>query len=284
MAHGTWYLLSVVGSVLVLGTQLRSTETITEVPFELYQRHLVVTKGSIGRLNNLNLLIDTGTIPSAVDSRIARKLRLQTASTMLVAFGRRVPIQSALVGDGFRIGSLQSGPVSAVVGDLSYLEAIRIDAVVGLDVLARTSFGIDYRTRVLRFAPDGQEDFVAPLDLVWPFVTVRMTIAGQPVRLLVDTGNSNLILFKTRMPAALSDAPWRGDKTVQSASGPARLRRLDLRQVGLGTSVWERLPAWALDRVPHGYPPDIDGMLGVMALGCQRVRFDFERSEFGWSR
>jgi hypothetical protein len=44
------------------------------------------------------------------------------------------------------------------------------------------------------------------------------------------------------------------------------------------------LTAWALDRVPNGYPPSVDGVLGVMALGCQRVRFDFERNEFGWSR
>jgi predicted aspartyl protease len=277
-------LLAVVASVLVSGAPMRSTETITEVPFELYQRHLVVTKGSIGPLSNLNLLIDTGTIPSAVDSRIARKLRLQTESALLDAFGHQVPSQSAPVLDGFRIGSLQSGPVSASVGDLSYLEGVRIDAIVGLDVLAGSSFSIDYRARILRFAPGGREDAVAPLEIVWPFVTVRMTIAGEQVRFLVDTGSSNLVLFKTRMPAALSGAPWSGEKTVQSASGVARLRRLNLRNVGLGTDVWETLPAWALDRVPHAYPQGIDGMLGVMALGVERVRFDFERNEFGWSR
>jgi hypothetical protein len=48
--------------------------------------------------------------------------------------------------------------------------------------------------------------------------------------------------------------------------------------------VWDKLPAWTLDRVPHGYPPSIDGVLGVLSLGCRRVRFDFEKGEFGWSR
>jgi hypothetical protein len=86
------------------------------------------------------------------------------------------------------------------------------------------------------------------------------------------------------MPAGLSDAPWRGDKTVQYASGAARLQRLELRQAGLGAHVWDKLPAWVLDRVPNGYPPSIDGIVGVLALGCQRVRFDFEKGEFGWSR
>ena len=287
MALGRTCLSAVVVSLLISGVPLRSAEPLAEIPFDLYQRHLIVAKGSIGSLNGLNLLIDTGTIPSMVDGRIARKLRLQAEASTLVAFGQEVQIQSAVL-DGFRIGSVQSGPAPAGVADLSYIETllkgVRVDAIVGLDVLARTSFSIDYQARTLSFAPTGGEDTVAPLELTSPFLTVRLTIAGQPVRLLVDTGSSDLVLFKTRMPAGLSDAPWRGDKTVQYASGPARLRRLVLRQVGLGAQVWDTLPAWALDRMPDGYPPSIDGVLGVRALGCQRVRFDFERNELGWSQ
>jgi aspartyl protease len=151
-------------------------------------------------------------------------------------------------------------------------------------VLVRASFSIDYQARVLTFAPEGREDFVAPLEVEWPFLTVRMTIAGHQVRLLVDTGSPDLVLFKTRTTAALIDVPWKGDKTVSYASGVARLRRLDLRQVGLGTDDWDKLLAWTPDRVPIGYPPAIDGVLGVLALGCRHVRFDFERHEFGWSQ
>jgi hypothetical protein len=275
--------LAVVASLLVSGAALWSAGTTAEVPFELYQHHLVVTRGSIGPLNGLNLLIDTGTIPSMIDARIARKLHLQPESSTLVAFGRQVPIQSAVV-HGFRIGSLHSGPVSAGVGDLSYLKGVRIDAIVGLEILARTSFSIDYRSRMLKFAPEGREDAVAPLEIVWPFVTVSMTIAGEQVRLLVDTGSSDLVLFKRRMSAGLHGAPWRDAKTVEYASGAARLRRLELRRLSLGTHTWDKLSAWALDRVLDGYPPGIDGVLGVLAVGCQRVRFDFARRELGCSR
>lgn len=276
-------LLAVVATVLLSWTPLLSLETVAEVPFELYQQHLIVTKGSIGPLNGLSLLIDTGTIPSMVDGRIARKLHVQAEPSMLVAFGQTVAIRSTIL-NGLRIGARQPGAVPAGVSDLSYLEGVRIDAIVGLDVLARTSFSIDYRKHVLRFSPGGREESVAPLELAWPFLTVQMTIAGQQVRLLVDTGSSDLVLFKSRMPAALSGAPWKGDKTLQYASGAARLQRLDLRQVRLGTRVWDKLTAWALDRVLDGYPPSIDGVLGVRALDCQRVQFDFERNEVGWSR
>jgi Aspartyl protease len=283
MAHGRTFLSVVVASLLVSATSLRSTGLTVDVPFELYQHHLIVTKGSIGRLNGLTLLIDTGTIPSIVDARIARKLQLQAEPSTLISFGQQVPSHSAVL-DGFSIGPLESGRVPAGVSDLSYFGRVRIDAIVGLDVLARGSFSIDYRDHVLRFAPAGREDAVAPLQLAWPFLTVGMTVAGQDVRLLVDTGSSDLVLFKSRLPAALADMPWKGDKTVQYVSGAARLRRLELRQVGLGTHVWDKLTAWALDREPHGYPPSIDGVLGVLALGCRRVKFDFEKSEFGWTR
>src|SRR4029453_6418341 len=123
---------------LLSGMPLVSRETVVEVPFDLYQHHLVVTKGSIGPLNDLSLLVDTGTIPSVVYVRIARKLQLQTEPSMLVAFGQSVATQTTVL-NGFRIGALQIGPVPAGVSDLSYLEGVRVDAIVGLDVLVRTS-------------------------------------------------------------------------------------------------------------------------------------------------
>jgi hypothetical protein len=268
--------------VLTSGLPL-SSDTTEGVPFQLKQRHLVVTKGSIGRLNGLNLLIDTGTIPSVVARRVARQLRLQTRPSTLVAFGQLVPIKGALL-EGFRIGPLWSGAVPACVGDLSYLEGVHIDAIVGLDVLVRTSFAIDYRSRVLTFAPVVRADATAPLEVTWPFITVRLTAAAHQVRLLIDTGSPDLVLFKTRLATILPNhQQWRGDKTVRYASGPARLRRIVLRDVTLGANAWSTLPAWALDRPPAGYPPGIDGVLGVTALGCRTVHFDFERSKLGCS-
>ena len=281
--HRTTGLSAVAATVLLSWTPLLSLETVAEVPFKIYQHHLIVTKGSIGPLDNLSLLIDTGTTPTMVEGRIARKLHLKAEPSMLVAFGKRATSHDTTL-NGLRIGARELGPLAAGVIDLSYLEHVRIDAIVGLDVLARTSFSIDYRKRVLKFSPVDREESVAPLERTWRFLTVRMTIAGEQVRLLVDTGSSDLVLFKSRMPAALSSAPWRGEKTVQYVSGAARLQRLDLRQVRLGTRVWDKLTAWALDRVLDGYPPGIDGVLGVLALDCQRVQFDFERNELGWSR
>jgi predicted aspartyl protease len=254
-----------------------------DVPFDLVQRHLIVVKGSAAELHELNLLIDTGTIPSVLDRRIARKLRLTVEPSQVVAFGQTLRIDRATLPD-LHIGSYAVGTVPAAVGDLSYLDGTRIDVILGLDVLARTSFSIDYSARQLSFAPSARESAVAPLRIVWPFVTVRLSVAGHPTQLLVDTGSPDLVLFKSRMAQALLPMPWKGEKVVQHASGSARLLRFDLNHVIVGDEHWDKLPGFVLDASTNGYPPDVDGVLGVLALGGTRVHFDFQRGELGWSR
>jgi hypothetical protein len=71
MAHVTTCSVVMAASVLVCGSRSWLTATSADVAFQLHQHHLVVAKGSIGALNGLNLLIDTGTIPSVVDARVA---------------------------------------------------------------------------------------------------------------------------------------------------------------------------------------------------------------------
>jgi predicted aspartyl protease len=254
-----------------------------DVPFDLVEEHLIVAKGSIAELRGLNLLIDTGTIPSVIDKRVAARLRLKGEPSVMTAFGQTIKYESAAL-SGLRIGPFEPGDVPAGIGDLSYLRSSRIDAIIGLDVLARESFRIDYAARTLSFGPAEREAAEAPLKIVWPFLTVRLSIAGHPMQLLVDTGSRDLVLFKARMPVALLPLPWKGEKIVQHASGAAHLLRYELHQATLGDDHWDTLNGFVLDASTAGYPEGIDGVLGVRALGGNRVRFDFERGQLGWSK
>ena len=78
--------------------------------------------------------------------------------------------------------------------------------------------------------------------------------------------------------------PWKGEKLIQHASGVARLARYELPHVTLGRQHRDSLPGFVLDTETVAYPPRIDGVLGVRALGGTRVGFDFERGELGWSK
>jgi hypothetical protein len=232
--------IAVVASLCSL-VSLHGNRPAGHMPFELLEQHLIVVKGSVAGVRHLNLLIDTGTIPSVLDARIARRLRLQPEPSQVVAFGQTVRSRSASL-TGLRIGAFEPGPIPVAIGDLSYLHQGRIDAIVGLDVLARTSFLIDYKAHVLTFGPSAAESATVPLEVVWPFLSVRLAIAGHPVRLLVDTGSRDLVLFKSRMPAHLLPIPWKGEKLIQHASGVAHLLRYQIPHVTLGQQQLDSLP------------------------------------------
>jgi hypothetical protein len=277
-----WAVVAAVLATLV--RPVESRQSIADLPFDLYQGHLIVIKGALGGLTGLRILVDTGTIPSVVDRRVARRLRVQPVHpTADVAFARASTGQLARF-DAFAAGPLQVPELWAGIGDLSYLEPARVDVIAGLDVLVRASVTIDYRARVLSFRPPRATEWSAPLEIVRPFIMARLSVAGSPLHLLVDTGSAELVVFKARLPKELFPLPWHGDKVMNYASGPARLLRVLLPAARLGNQTWDTLPAFALDRSTEGYPPGIDGVLGIGALGATQVQFDFERGELGWNR
>ena len=49
----------------------RSTAKV-EVPFQLFNDNLVIVKATIGTVKNVNMILDTGTNPSAISQELAR--------------------------------------------------------------------------------------------------------------------------------------------------------------------------------------------------------------------
>ena len=78
---GLMAMISLQGSKCLGATSEDSTEnierpfpTVTELPFQLYNDNLIVVKGSIGPISGVNLILDTGTTPSAISKGIATRL------------------------------------------------------------------------------------------------------------------------------------------------------------------------------------------------------------------
>ena len=120
-----------------------------KIPIRLYWGYLVIVEGSIGNVQKLNFLVDTGAYPSVIDQKIVHDLglaeqpaRVNLSNTSVQA--RIVVLPSLLLGP-VRVESL---PV--LTQDLSFFQKAigqKVDAIVGMDILRKSSFSINYHCR-----------------------------------------------------------------------------------------------------------------------------------------
>src|SRR5215469_1177095 len=108
----------------------------TEVCFELYRGYTIVAKGSMGRLQKLNFIIDTGAVPSVVDARVARRLGLKGTFDTVSVFSKDVRTEEVVV-PTIELGPVHAESVRFLAQDLRFIEnglGLRIDAIIGFDV------------------------------------------------------------------------------------------------------------------------------------------------------
>jgi hypothetical protein len=63
-------------SISVLAETKPVSDHVIELPIQLYRDYLVVVEGSIGNMEKLTFIIDTGAYPSMIDQRIVTALGL----------------------------------------------------------------------------------------------------------------------------------------------------------------------------------------------------------------
>lgn len=255
-----------------------------EIPFKLLRDSYVFVEGAVGSLEKVNLLIDTGAAMTTVDWALARKLKLE--ATDCRALG--------LLGDDrdvteVELPRLRFGPVAvdrvrALVIDLSGLSlGKRIDVIVGLDVLRKTDLTIDYRSRKLIFGTGAPLSSRAALATLAPFLTVAVEFDGHPVRLMLDSGSRETVLFESRVGEAITGLPMLDKASVPHAGGRSFARRVQVPRVLLLDTEWKRLAVLVLDRRgPEGL--ELDGLLSLRSLGAERVHFDFQEGTVSWDR
>ncbi|MGA7340153.1 MAG: retropepsin-like aspartic protease [Terracidiphilus sp.] len=254
------------------------------VRFELYQDYLIVAHGSAGPLKGLNFFVDTGTSLPILDSRIARKLHLQNqASASIVILGGRAPGEEAML-PSLGFGPVELSNLQVVTADLSFFRKIlpvRIDAIVGLDVLGEKAFVIDYSARVIRFGALPALPVSIPLRLDRGLASFDAEIDHAPVHLVFDTGTASLVLFVT---AAQSGSSAKVDAIQEPDNiGDFARKAVRLGTVRLGDEEFHQRPA-ILVRNPKQSQLDFDGLMSPAALGISRVSVDLKGGVLAFSR
>ena len=252
-----------------------------DLPFQLFRGYVIIAEGSLGGLTGRHLLIDTGSSPTVLDAAVARQLGLAGRRADLLLLNNDARVRASLLST-LVLGPIRAQALPVLVADLSLIQkdlGTRIDAIIGLDVL-RTSFVIDYHARRISFGPSPRLVNSIPFETGSPFVTVTMRVDGDPVRLLVDTGASGLLLFYGEHYRS-KPLPLMRVQSSTNISGTFNLEQVELSDVRLGGLHRQKQTAYVV-RTPERASGDFDGLMGIPALGIKQVAFDFERGMLSW--
>ena len=276
-------------SMLAALTALSFSSTIAlalegrdDVPFKLYRGYVIVVRGSIGGLKNLNLVVDTGAIPGVLDTRIARRLHLQGRPERVDLPSKTLATERVTV-PNVELGPTHVDELSMIVQDLSFAEealGTRVDGMIGFDVLGQFPFTIDYESRKLVFGPVDPSFVTAPYSPDLPYVIVLLHVQQETLGILVDTGASNLVLFQLGVRNCRSAINTVGRETWVSMGGNMPVMKAQLIDAYLGGMPWGQRVAYIPENSTN-QPVGLAGLLGTATLG-KRVGFDPIRKVVAW--
>jgi hypothetical protein len=121
-----------------------------------------------------------------------------------------------------QIGQFHADSITGVIEDLTFLErrlGISLGGIAGLDVLRSGSFVIDYHRQKIIFGPITAGEKAIHFETQVPYLSVKAKIAGQEVRLLVDSGTGGLLVYRNRLRTALEQLHIDPKTSISTAAG-----------------------------------------------------------------
>ena len=218
---------------------------VTSINFETRRGHLIVADAQVEG-TTLRSLIDTGANRSVIDTRMAKRLDLHpVASNDVTAYGKTSKVERVII-RSLRVGPIHTAAL-AIVTDLSDWG---VDAIIGMDVLRRSDFGIDFTAKQILFGKAKTLSDSIPFDFEHSLVIVSLEVRGHKVRLSVDTGASRITLHQTdnlkqivRSPATRFGLDLKPDRHIEAHGG-------SLARCAVGIDGLERSASQRNDRTP----------------------------------
>jgi hypothetical protein len=244
------------------------------VPVHILGGFLVLAEGQIGKaLPHQNFILDTGTSPSILNLRVARQLGLALSSAKVTAIGRDSEVASATVPQ-LKLGALQTRSAVFLVADLTDVERnwnVSIAGILGLDVLGKISFRLDYERQLLEFGDVGAKGIPIGLSTRLNLPIAEVRINGRILHLLVDTGSDHLVFFSGRNTAA-------SDASGARVPGNSVTGTVPVRQAPALEFEWN---GWRFQQkvlvVAGREEPLFDGLMSVRSMGFRSIAMDANR-------
>jgi len=267
--------------VLLLALVSEAQERV-EVSFQLIGGWAIVLDGNLGGLHHQKMLIDTGAVPSAISIRVAKRLGLLGSVQELSLMNRSIEVERVRV-PGVQLGAVAVEALDMVAMDLGRIEQAldtRIDAVIGLDLLARRNFSLDYSRKKLVFETDTDAAsaivFQMKNEAGGTYILIPLESGGETLQMLLDTGTKDLMLFQRRLGGSLKQLHIRSRDFNLNAGGKDTLAEVEMQSVNVGPISRHKQKAYVWT-TPERNLRNFDGLLGPTALGATAVAFDFDR-------
>jgi hypothetical protein len=253
-----------------------------KVPVRLYGGYLIIAEGAIGNIRKLNFLVDTGACPSVVDQKVARDLKLSEQPERVNLWNKSVQAQQVVI-PSLSLGPVRVESIPVLSQDLSFLQkalGFKVHAIVGMDVLRKSSFTINYKTKEMLFGAPERLTHSVTFETDTPVITVRMGLGERRLRMVVDSGGPDLTLFRSRL-SETTGFKMLGTEKVVDAGGTFQRTRVRIPDMYIGKQTLGSQTAFVVDdRKDEG--DDFDGVLGIRGLQFWKVAFDFENRRLSW--
>jgi hypothetical protein len=266
-------------------SQSRGELTNNEMAIDIYGGYLVVAPASVNGLTNLRFLLDTGAMNSVVDRTLAEKLGLHGVAASAISFDKDLACEWAKVQE-ITFGPERISNKHVLIEDLRYLRSggAQVDGVIGLDILRRQSFVLDYARRRVTFGKPASPGMRSvPIRVDGRSISVEVYVDRRPVRMIADTGVRNAVFYRNALRDSFTVYRVERRSRGLSVGGVVEDEVAIVTALAIGGHPLDRkvlvVSAPETERLTG-----VSGYLGLASLNAKEVAFDFDTNQLLWSK
>lgn len=223
---------------LILWAGTKCSPADSALPFKLYGGYLIVIKCSLAGAPDLTAILDSGVSETVLDSALVKRLSLSEGKTddNALFLNTQYRVKQVVI-PSIRLGPIEVVNLHGIAADLSILTraaGIRPNLIIGMDVLHRQNFVIDYQSLRVTFGAAIPMRWNAKLAGDARLVTIDSLVMGKKLRLQVDSGSSRLLIYGRRFGPVTGGRLADSDTTVASVAGSTKAIGVDSAEVQVG--------------------------------------------------
>jgi predicted aspartyl protease len=261
---------------MVMAMALAAGTAPASVSFVLDGTGGVIVPVTVGGLQDLRFLLDTGSTRSVVSEPVAQRLSLRAVARteMVTTAGVSMAVVAALPPTCLATQCIDDA-LAIVTNNALDFGSGQLGGILGGDILNRGDFTIDYTRRRFEWGGGTDErrhDDRLPMSVEdgRPIVTLPQA-GGRSLRLVADSGADAFVLFDSQLVRSLSRIVDLNHFTLRTLGGNRRAQPVTLPSLRVGAATWRDEIATVVPR-PDGYPEDIDGLMPLHRLASVSFR------------